>query len=182
MLSELQKGVHFCCITVRPPASSLCRMNVNILLLSLVVLLGVALAWRFYRWRWRPRLIVDAAPRRGSSESGPAEPTSDGAPDWLLRVRNRGPAMAKRCRATLLRLQVYEDSRWRRLDADPKACPMSWSDESRERDLAPGEAADLVVVRGDGLPAGQYRFEIAVINGEERRVTFELAVPEATNR
>jgi hypothetical protein len=56
---------------------------------------------------------------------------------------------------------------------------MSWSDESRERNLAPGEAADLVVVGGNGLPAGRYRFEIAVINGEERRVAFELAVAEA---
>jgi hypothetical protein len=153
-------------------------MNVTIPLLSFVVLLGVALAWRFYRWRWRPRLIVDAAPRRGSSESGPAEPTSDAAPDWLLRVRNRGPATAKRCRATLLRLHVYEDGRWHRLESDPQACPMSWSDESRERSLAPGEAADLVVVRGNGLPAGRYRFKVAVINGEERRVAFELAVPE----
>jgi hypothetical protein len=153
-------------------------MNVTIPLLSFVVLLGVALAWRFYRWRWRPRLIVDAAPRRGSSEAGTAEPAPDAAPDWLLRVRNRGPATAKRCRATLLRLHVYEDGRWRRLDPDPKACPMWWSDESRERKLAPGEAADLVVVRGNGLPPGRYRFEVAVINGEERRVTFELAVPE----
>ena len=55
---------------------------------------------------------------------------------------------------------------------------MSWSDESRERNLAPGEAADLVGVGGNGLPAGRYRFEIAVINGEEQRVAFELAVPE----
>ena len=151
-------------------------MNVNIFLLSLVLLLGGALAWRFYRWRWRPRLIVDSAPRRASSESGEAEPASDAAPDWLLRVRNGGLATAKRCRATLLRLQVYTDSQWRRIEPDPKACPMSWSDESRERNLAPGEAADLVVVRGNGLPAGRYRLEIAVINGEERRLAFELAV------
>ena len=154
-------------------------MNVNIFLLSLVVLLGVALAWRFYRWRWRPRLIVDSAPRRASNESGEAGPDSDAVQDWLLRVRNGGAATAKRCRATLLRLQVYEDSRWRRLEPDPKTCPMSWSDESRDRNLAPGEAADLVVVRGNGLPAGRYRLEIAVINGEERRVAFELAVAEA---
>ena len=153
-------------------------MNVTIFLLSFVVLLGIAIAWRFYRWRWRPRLIVDAAPRRDSSESDTAEPTSDAAPDWLLRVRNRGPATAKRCRATLLRLHVYEDGRWHRLESDPQACPMSWSDESRERNLAPGEAADLVVVGGNGLPAGRYRFEIAVIDGEEQRVAFELAVPE----
>ncbi len=154
-------------------------MNVNIFLLSLVVLLGVALAWRFYRWRWRPRLIVDSAPRRTSSESGAVEPAPDAVPDWLLRVRNEGAATANRCRATLLRLHLYEDSRWRRFEPDPKACPMSWSDESRARNLAPREAADLVVVRGNGLPAGRYRFEIAVINGEERRVAFELAVPGA---
>ena len=55
---------------------------------------------------------------------------------------------------------------------------MSWSDESGGRNLAPGETADLVVVRGNGFPPGRYRFEIAVINGEERRVAFELAVPE----
>ena len=56
---------------------------------------------------------------------------------------------------------------------------MSWSDESGDRNLAPGETADLVVLRGNGLPVGRYRFEIAVINGEERRLAFELAVPEA---
>jgi len=56
---------------------------------------------------------------------------------------------------------------------------MSWSDESGDRNLAPGETADLVVLRGNGRPPGRYRFEIAVINGEERRLAFELAVPEA---
>jgi hypothetical protein len=151
-------------------------MNVNILLLSLVVLLGFALAWRFYRWRWRPRLIVDALPRRGASEPGVAEPTLDTAPDWLLQVRNGGAATARRCRATLLRLYVDEHGRWRRFEPDPTACPMSWPDEVTERNLAPGEAADVTVARGDGLPPGRYRFEIAVINGEERRVAFELVV------
>ena len=153
-------------------------MNVNIPLVSLVVLVGVALAWRFYRWRWRPRLEVDVTPRRESEESSDTPPIADIAPDWLLRVRNAGAATAKRCRATLLRLQVDEDGRWRRFEPDPRACPMSWSDGSGERNLAPGEAVDLVVARGSGLPPGRYRFEIAVINGEERRVAFELAVPE----
>jgi len=154
-------------------------MNVNISLVSLVVLLGLAGAWRFYRWRWRPRLIVDAAPRRVSRDTGAAGPAGDAAPDWLLRVRNGGAATAKRCRATLLRLQVDEHGLWRRFEPDSRACPMSWSDESGDRNLAPGETADLVVLRGNGLPVGRYRFEIAVINGEERRLAFELAVPEA---
>lgn len=157
-------------------------MNVNIFLLSLVVLLGVALAWRFYRWRWRPRLIVDAAPRRGSNESGAAEPAPDAVPDWLLRVRNGGLATAKRCRATLLRLDLEEGGQWRRIEPNPAAVPLCWSDGTTERDLAPGEAAEIVVARGNGLPPGQYRFGIAVINGEERRVAFEIAVPEPTNR
>ena len=55
---------------------------------------------------------------------------------------------------------------------------MTWSDESGERNLAPGESADLVVLRGNGLPPGRYRFEVAVIDGEERRAEFELAVGE----
>jgi hypothetical protein len=152
-------------------------MNVTIPLVSLVVVVGVALAWRLYRWRWRPRLEVDAAPRRDSDGPSDTPPVADAAPDWLLRVRNQGAATARRCRATLLRLQVDEDGTWRRFEPDPQACPMTWSDEPGERNLAPSEAAYLVVVRGNGLPPGRYRFEIAVINGEERRVAFELAVP-----
>jgi len=153
-------------------------MNVNNYLISLVVLLGVAGAWRFYRWRWRPRLIVDTAPRRASSDASEDELAEVVAPDWLLRVRNDGAATAKRCRAALLMLRVEEDARWVRVEPDPKSCPMSWPDGSEIRNLAPAEAADLLVMRAGGLQPGLYQFEIAVINGEERRVTFEIAVPE----
>lgn len=153
-------------------------MNVTFLLTLFVVLLGLALAWRFYRWRWRPRLEVDPKPRPEPSESGRAGPDGAGAPDWLLRVSNQGAATARACRATLLRLQVDEDGTWRRFEPDPQASPMRWQDEAEARDLHPGEAAHLVVLRGNGLPPGRYRFEIAVINGEERRVEFELAVGE----
>lgn len=122
--------------------------------------------------------MVDATPRLASGTSGGAEPASDADPDWLLRVRNGGAATAKRCRATLLRLQVDEGGSWRRFKPDTQACPMRWLDESGERNLAPDESADLVVVQGNGLPPGRYRFEVGVINGEERRVAFELVVPE----
>ncbi len=154
-------------------------MNVNLYLISLVVLLGAAGAWRFYRWRWRPRLLVDSVPRHTSSGAGAVPPAGDVAPDWLLRVRNEGAATAKRCRATLLRLSTQEHGRWVRVEPDSTACPMTWSDGSVERNLAPAEAADLLVMRGHELQPGQYRFEVAVINGEERRVTFEIAVPRA---
>ena len=154
-------------------------MKVNLYLISLVVLLGAAGAWRFYRWRWRPRLLVDSVPRHTSSGAGAVPPVGDVAPDWLLRVRNEGAATAKRCRATLLRLSAHEHGRWVRVEPDSTACPMTWSDGSLERNLAPAEAADLLVMRGNELQPGQYRFEVAVINGEERRVTFEIAVPRA---
>lgn len=153
-------------------------MNVTIPLVSLVVVVGAALVWRFYRWRWRPRLEVDANPRLEPHESGRTPPGGGRAPDWQLRVRNEGAATARRCRATLLRLQVHEEGTWRRFEPDPQACPLTWSDESGERELGPGEAADLVVLRGNRLPPGRYRFEIAVINGEERRVAFEVSVEE----
>lgn len=55
---------------------------------------------------------------------------------------------------------------------------MTWPDEVEARDLLPGEAAHVVVLRGNGLPPGRYRFEIAVIDGEERRVEFEVSVHE----
>ncbi len=54
---------------------------------------------------------------------------------------------------------------------------MCWSDGAVERDLPPGEKADIVVARGNGLPAGRYWFEVAVINGEERRMAFEISIP-----
>jgi len=154
-------------------------MNVNLYLISLVVLLGAAGAWRFYRWRWRPRLLVDSVPRQASSGAGAAPLAGDVAPDWLLRVRNEGAATARRCRAVLLRLSAHEHGRWVRVESDSTVCPVSWSDGSVERNLAPAEAADLLVMRGNGLQPGRYRFEIAVINGEERRVTCEIAVPRA---
>ena len=125
--------------------------------------------------------MASTAPRRGSSESGAAEPAPDAVPDWLLRVRNEGAATANRCRATLLRLDLEEGGQWRRIEPNPAAVPLCWSDGATERDLAPGEAAEIVVARGNGLPPGQYRFGIAVINGEERRVAFELAVAEPTH-
>ena len=153
-------------------------MNVTILLASLVVLVGAALAWRLYRWRWRPRLVVDATPRRERGRSNGSHSVGHVALEWLLRVSNEGSATAKRSRAQLLRLQVDDDGAWRRFEPDPEACPMTWSDESRERNLDPGESADLVVLRGNGLPPGRYRFEVAVIDGEECRAEFELAVGE----
>ena len=153
-------------------------MNVTLSLTLFVVLLGLTLAWRFYRWRWRPRLEVDATPRLGSVESVRAVSAGAGAPDWHLRVSNAGSATARRCRATLLRLQVDEDGTWRRYEPGAGACPMTWPDEAEARDLRPGEAAHLLVLRGNGLPPGRYRFEIAVIDGEERRVEFEVSVDE----
>lgn len=153
-------------------------MNVTILLASLVVLVGATLAWRFCRWRWRPLLVVDATPRRERGRSNGSHSVGHVALEWLLRVSNEGSATAKRSRAQLLRLQVDDDGAWRRFEPDPEACPMTWSDESRERNLAPGESADLVVLRGNGLPPGRYRFEVAVIDGEESRAEFELGVGE----
>ncbi len=148
-------------------------MSVTFSLTLLVVLLGIAVAWRLYRWRWRPRLTVQTEPRRGpvSSEAVP------GNADWLLGVRNSGPAEARRCRASLLRMSLDEGGTWRRVEPDSDSVPMCWSDGATERDLPPGEEGDIVVVRGNGLPAGRYWFEVAVINGEECRTAFEISIP-----
>jgi hypothetical protein len=136
-------------------------MSVNLWLVSIVVLLGVAGAWRLYRWRWRPRLELDlSTPGR-------------------LKVRNGGSATAKHCRATLLRLDRFEDGAWRRLAPGRGAVPMRWSDGSTRRDLPPGTDDEIVLVAGaDDLPAGRYRFEVAVIDGEEKRARFELELGE----
>jgi hypothetical protein len=147
-------------------------MTVTFSLTLLVVLLGIALAWRVYRWRWRPRLTVDPEPRRDSSSSE----TVLADANWLLGVRNSGPAEARRCRASLLRVSLDEGGTWRRVEPDPDSVPVCWSDGAMERDLAAGENADIVVVRGNALPAGRYWFEVAVINGEETRTAFEIAI------
>lgn len=56
---------------------------------------------------------------------------------------------------------------------------MRWSDGSTRRDLPPGTDDEIVLVAGgDVLPAGRYRFEVAVIDGEEKRARFELQVGE----
>jgi hypothetical protein len=83
-------------LDVQAPGTHRCLvMNVNLYLISLVVLLGAAGAWRFYRWRWRPRLLVDSVPRHASSGAGAAPPAGYVAPDWLLRVRNEGAAVPR---------------------------------------------------------------------------------------
>lgn len=147
-------------------------MTVTFTLSLFVVLLGIAFVWRTYRWRWRPRLAVDPEPRRDPDASGPG---SDA--DWLLGVSNSGPAEARGCRASLLRLSRDEGGTWRRVEPDPGSIPMCWSDGAAERDLSPGGRADIVVVRGNGLPAGRYWFEVAVIDGEEHRTAFEISIP-----
>ena len=136
-------------------------MAVNPWLVSFVVLLGLAGAWRLYRWRWRPRLELDlSTPGR-------------------LKVRNAGSATAKHCRTTLLRLDRFEDGAWRRLEAGRGTVTMRWRDGSTRRDLPPGEDDEIVLAVGDDtLEAGRYRFEVAVIDGEEKRARFELELGE----
>lgn len=139
-------------------------MNVTVELVSIVVLLGAVLAWRLFRWRWRPRLRLDPGLRE------------DGT-DHRLGVRNAGAAPARRCRGRLLRADLRQDDAWRRLDPDPEAFPLVWGNGAPERDLDPGEEDALLVARGNRLMTGRYRIEIAVIDGEERRLETELVVP-----
>lgn len=52
---------------------------------------------------------------------------------------------------------------------------MSWSDGSTRRDLRRGAEDEILLVAEDAsLAAGRYRFEVAVIDGEEKRARFEL--------
>ena len=132
-------------------------MSVNAWLVSFVVLVGVAGLWRLYRWRWRPRLELQPEPR-GS-----------------LKVRNTGSRSARNCRAALLRLDRWETGGWQRLGTRGESIPLTWSDGSDRRDLAPGAGDEIPALRQVGtLAAGRYRVEVAVINGEERRARFEV--------
>ncbi|MEJ2483240.1 MAG: hypothetical protein P8049_09045 [Gemmatimonadota bacterium] len=132
-------------------------MSVNLWLVSFVVLLGLAGAWRLYRWRWRPRLELETLP--GGN----------------MRVANVGSATAKNCRAALLRLDRFEDGGWRRLDSRGEARPLRWSDGPTHRDLRPGESAEIQLMPGEAAAsAGRYRLEVAVIDGEETRARFEI--------
>ena len=141
-------------------------MSVTTGLVSIVILLGAVLAWRLARWRWRPGLRL-----------GPEVRTV--GMDQCLPVRNEGAAPARRCRGRLLRADRREDGRWRRLPPDPDAFPLTWPGGSGERDLAPGEASELLLARGNRLRPGRYRIEVAVIDGHESRLTAELIVPGA---
>jgi hypothetical protein len=134
----------------------------------IVVLMGMLAVWRIFRWKWRPRLEpAGAATSRPVGASGEAT--------WTLAVRNGGAARARRCRARLLRVEREDEhGEYRRYD-DGEAFPLTWEDGGRGRDLAPGEEALLTVARGNRLPAGRYRIEIAVIDGEEHRVGIDLA-------
>jgi Kef-type K+ transport system membrane component KefB len=117
-------------------------VSVTVGLVSIVVMLGLALAWRLLRWRWRPRLRIASALR------------PDGA-GHVLVVRNAGAAAARRCRGRLLRADREEDGGWRRVEPDPEELPLTWTGGARERDLGPGEEDALVVARGIGSsPAG----------------------------
>jgi hypothetical protein len=132
-------------------------MSVTHWLVSFVVLLGIAGVWRLHRWRWRPRLELYPE-RRGR-----------------VRVRNAGSRSAKNCRATLLRLDTCEGGRWQRVWMGGAAVSLNWAGGSSRCDLAPGTENEFLAVRQDGtLPAGHYRVEVAVINGEEKRARFEV--------
>jgi hypothetical protein len=139
-------------------------MAVNEWLISIVVLLGAIALWRLVRWRYRPDLEL------GSELRGKEE-------DFVLTVSNAGAAKARRCRGRLLRVDRQCDGDWRRMDVDQRHFPLVWTDGSGERDLRPSQTADLVVVRPEGLTPGRYRLELAVIDGEERRVSVEFRWP-----
>jgi hypothetical protein len=138
-------------------------LSVTAGLVSIVVLLGAVLAWRLARWRWRPALRLEPDLRADGTEHH-------------LPVRNAGASTARRCRARLMRTDRREDGTWRRLSPDPEAFPLTWPDGSGERDLEPGEASELLLARGNRLPPGRYRIEVAVIDGHESRLTAELIV------
>jgi hypothetical protein len=139
-------------------------MAVNEWLISIVVLLGAVAAWRLFRWRYRPDLEPDSELRWKEGK-------------FLLPVSNAGAAKARRCHGHLMRADRLCDGDWIRMDVDRRHFPLVWKDGSGERELRPNETADLVVVRPEGLAPGRYRLELAVIDGEERRVKVEFGWP-----
>lgn len=138
-------------------------MDLTPWLSSLVGLLAIAGVWRLVRWYWRPRLRL---PARASFSREP-----DGIRVYL-EIRNLGAGRSHGCTATLIRCERHDGDRWVRIDALPasdvpacnvKSIPPRGTSRVGLDPLIPNEP-------------GNYRLEVSVINGEERRGSYVIQV------
>lgn len=140
-------------------------MQTGWLELALAFLIAAS-AWRGGRWYWRPRLRLPEKPVVEAVE---------GELRFQLDVSNDGAARSRDCRLRLLHLERREGERWVRLR--PLERP-----EEEGRTEAPGRSiparSSARIELETALPAspGEYRIEVAVINGEERRASYVIQV------
>ncbi len=140
-------------------------MQTGWLELALAFLIAAS-AWRLGRWYWRPRLRLPETPVIETAEDGLR---------FLLDVYNEGAGRSHGCRLLLLHLERREGDRWVRLRPE----------DQLEADGPTRVPAMLIAARSSArielersLPGspGEYRIEVAVINGEERRASYVIQV------
>ncbi len=139
-------------------------MLTRALLFAIALLLAAGL-WRLARWHWRPRLVL------------PDEPLLDRTPGETrvyLDVRNEGAGRSRGCRAVLIRCERRDNVGWLRCDPprrreleDPRRAPQG---------IDPGGSSRIELDCALPVEPGEYRVQIAVLNGEEKRASYVIRV------
>jgi hypothetical protein len=156
-------------------------------LLALAVGLVSALGlYRLIRWYWRPRLKLagSLAPAQDGVIRGTRTPASPpaGRPRraeshaaLTLDVYNRGTRVARHCTARVVRLESREARGWHRAEG-VMVERLRWVGGGAMVDIPPGATRALAAVHISELPPGRYLLTVAVLNGEERRGTYEFEI------
>lgn len=134
------------------------------ILLIAIAIVAAAGTWRLARWYWRPRLVLPAAPS--------LEPAAEGF-RVFFDVRNEGSGSSRGCRAVLIRCERKDPAGWLRIEprrtraGDPNSPGTGIPPNSTRR-----------IELDHALPAepGTYRFDIGVLNGEEKRSSYVVEI------
>jgi hypothetical protein len=132
-------------------------------LLFLIALLVAAGLWRLARWHWRPRLVLPDSPELLPDPEGIRV---------MLHVRNEGAGRSRGCRAVLVRCEKREDVGWLRFEPPGRAEPTDPG--AGGQGIEPGGSAPIELDRALPDEPGEYRLEVAVLNGEEKRASYVI--------
>ncbi len=134
-------------------------------LILLIALLVAAGLWRLARWYWRPHLVLPESPELVPGPEGVRV---------LLQVKNEGAGRSRGCRAVLLRCEKREAVGWLRFEPPGRVEPAD--PRSVDQGIEAGGSAQIELDRALPDQPGEYRLEVAVLNGEEKRASYVFAI------
>ena len=137
-------------------------MLTRTLLVAIALVLAAGL-WRLARWHWRPRLVLP--------EALVLERDAEGV-RVSLDVRNEGAGRSHGCRAVLIRCERREPIGWQRIE--PKLARDRGDSRPTKAGIPSRGSTRIELDRVLPNQPGDYRLDIAVINGEERRSSYVI--------